>query len=440
MNEEKAQDRTRRQNMKERRFWNEEKEALPFQKLRGLQKEGLQNAVDWAYKRTTFYRNLFDQAGVKPKDVLTIEDITKLPFTTDIEVATDIPLKDRLAIPEEKIKMYHSTSGTVGAVVPIPFSQKDMEAFINDGEARGRWTMGVRPWDTVQVLTRFDCCLLGYKELGASLVLLSAGRYTTDHQIRLTKESGVTVIEHMPSLLLPYFERMEQMGFNIKETKLRMVSGVGEGWAESYKKKVENKYGIPFMTLYGAADTAPFFAAECEAREGMHFNADIGILEVVNPETGKSLSEGEEGELVVTMLQREAMPLIRYRTGDLGSILPYGPCPCGRTIPKMSYIRGRVSHRIKVGGKNILPIDVEEVVAGFEGLENEFRIICQKPDMERLRLKIEHRSEVKDLRVLREKVEETIFRKLGINAEVGLVAKGTLDRVTFKAQRIERLY
>lgn len=426
--------------MIERKFWNEEKETLPLQKLRKLQNERLQNAVDWAYKKTKFYRSLFDQAGVKPQDILTIEDLTQLPFTTDIEIATDIPLKDRLAIPEENIKMYHSTSGTVGAVVPIPFSKKDMEAFLKDGEPRARWTMGVRPWDTIQVLTRFDCCFLGYKELGASIVLLSAGRYNTDHQIRLTKESGVTVIEHMPSLLLRYFERMEQMGIDIKDTKLRMVSGVGEGWAESYKKKIEEKYGIPFMTLYGAVETAPFFAAECEARKGMHINADLGVLEVVDPETGKLLSEGEEGELVVTMFEREAMPLIRYRIGDVGSILPYEPCSCGRTMPKMSYVKGRVSQIIKISGRNILPIDVEEVVAEFEDLENEFRIICQKPEMETLTLRIEHKSDAKPLRALKEKVEETLFRKLGINADVDLVPKGKLERVTFKAQRIEKLY
>jgi phenylacetate-CoA ligase len=424
----------------ERKFWDKEKETLSLKGLRKLQDERLQNAVDWAYKKTKFYRNLFDQAGVKPKDILTIEDITKLPFTTDIEVATDIPLEDRLAIPEEKIKMYHSTSGTVGAVVPIPFSKRDMKAFLKDGEARGRWTMGVRPWDVVQILTRFDCCFLCYKELGASIILLSAGRYNTDHQIRLTKESGVTVIEHIPSLLLHYFERMEQMGINRKTTKLRMVSGVGEGWAQSYKKKVEERYGIPFMTLYGAVETAPFFAAECEARKGMHINADLGVLEVVDPDTGRPLSEGEEGELVVTMFQREAMPLIRYKIGDVGSLLPYEPCSCGRTMPKMSYVKGRVSQIIKIRGKNILPIDVEEIVAEFEDLENEFRIICEKPEMEVLKLKIEYKNEVKELKAFKEKVEEALFHKLGVDSEVYLVPKGTFERVTFKAQRIERLY
>ncbi|NWG04438.1 MAG: AMP-binding protein [Syntrophaceae bacterium] len=426
--------------MIERKFWDEENETLPIQKLQKLQNERLQNAIDWAYKKTKFYRALFDQAEVKPQDISSIEDLSKIPFTTDIEVATDIPLKDRLAIPEEKIKMYHSTSGTVGSVVPIPFSEKDMETFFKDGEARSRWTMGVRPWDTIQILTRFDCCLLGYKKLGASIVLLSAGRYSTDHQIRLTKESGVTVIEHMPSLLLHYFERMEQIGIDIKDTELRMVSGVGEGWAESYKKKIEGKYGIPFMTLYGAVETVPFAAAECEARKGMHINADVGILEVVDPKTGKLLPEGEEGELVVTMFEREAMPLIRYRVGDVGSILPYEICSCGRTMPKMSYVKGRVSQIVNIRGKNILPIDVEEVIAGFEDLENEFRIICSKQEMEVLKLRIEHKSEVKQLKVLKEKVEEMFFNNLGINTELDLVPKGKLERVTFKAQRIEKLY
>ncbi len=426
--------------MEERKFWNEEIETASLEKLRGEQQKRLQEAVDWAYQKTKYYRRLFDQAGVKPGDISTPDDLSKLPFTTDIEVATDIPLKDRLAVPEQEVKMYHSTSGTVGSVVPIPFTARDEEAFLKEGEARSRWTMGIRPWDVVQVLTRFDCCFLGYRELKASLVLLSAGRYNTDHQIRLTKEAGVTVIEHMPSLLLRYFERMEQMGIDLKTTKVRMVSGVGEGWAQSYKKKVEEKYGIPFMTLYGAVETAPFFAAECEVREGMHVSGDLGILEVIDPDTGLRSAEGEEGELVVTLFQREAMPLIRYRVGDVGAILPYKPCLCGRTMPKMSYVKGRVSQIMKIGGRKILPIDVEEVVARFEDLENEFRIIYQKPDMDNLKLRIEHKSGVKELRALQKKVEEALFKELGIEAEVELVSTGTLERVTFKAQRIERKY
>jgi len=426
--------------MENKQFWNEEMETMPLEGLRKLQEKRLQYAVEWAYDKTSFYRGLFDSAGIKPSDISTIDDLSKIPFTMDIEVATDIPLIDRIAVSDEEIHMYHSTSGTVGAVVPIPFTHKDEEAFLKEGEARARWTMGVRPSDVVQVLTRFDCCSLGYRELGAASVLMSAGRYNTDHQIRLTKEAGVTVIEHMPSFLLSYFERMEELGIKVSETKLRMASGVGEGWAESYKKRVERRFGIPFMTLYGAVEISPFFAAECEVRNGMHINADQGILEVVDPETGLPLPEGEEGEIVVTMFQREAMPLIRYRVGDLGRIMPYKPCPCGRTLPKMSYVKGRVSQRISIGGKKILPIDVEEIVARFDDLENEFRIICEKPEMDILKLRVEHKDDVEGLKSLKVKIEEALFDELGLNAEVDMVSKGSLDRVTFKAQRVERLY
>lgn len=427
--------------MNDSRFWNEKIETMNLQDLRELQERRLQSAVEWAYNRTKFYRDLFNQAGLRPQDISTLEDIRKIPFTTDIEVASHIPLRDRLAVPEEDIKMFHSTSGTVGAVVPIAFTRKDEEVFLKEGEARGRWTMGVRPSDVVQVLTRFDCCSLGYRELGVASVLMSAGRYNIDHQILLTQEAGVTVIEHMPSFLLSYFETMEKSGIKVEETRLRMVSGVGEGWADSYKKKVEEKYGLPFMTLYGAVETAPFFAAECEAREGMHINADLGILEVVDPDTGEALPDGEEGELIVTLFQREAMPLLRYRVGDIGSILPYERCSCGRTMPKMSYVKGRVSQIIKVREKRILPIDIEEVVGKIEGLENEFRIILEKPEIEKLKIKLEYKDkEVKDMRALRIRAEEAFHNEIGEEAEVILVPEGSLERVTFKAQRIEKTY
>jgi len=425
--------------MADKRFWNQEMETLPVEKLHALQKEGLQKAVAWAYEKTGYYRDLFDKEGLKPEDISSPEDLVKIPFTSDIEVAHDVPLEDRIAVPAEEVRMVHSTSGTVGAVVPIPFTRRDEEAFLKEGEARARWTMGVRPSDVVQVLTRFDCCSLGYRELGAASVLMSAGRYNTDHQIDLTQKAGVTVLEHMPSFLLSYLERMEALGVHIAETGLRMASGVGEGWAESYKRRVEQRYGIPFMTLYGAVEISPFFAAECEARDGLHINADQGILEVIDPETGLLLPDGEEGEMVVTMFQREAMPLIRYRVGDLGRIMPHETCACGRTLPKISYVKGRVSQRISIGGKKILPIDVEEVVARFDELENEFRIICDAPQMNVLKLRVEHKDDVKALESLRGKIEEALFDELGLNAEVDMVSRGTLERVTFKAQRVEVL-
>jgi len=426
--------------MREKKYWNEKAETMPLEKLRRLQEEAFKEVVERAYDKTKFYRRMFNEAGVKPADIKTLDDIHQLPFTTDVEVASDISLGDRLAVPEEEIKMFHSTSGTVGAVVPIAFTSRDVDLFLNELEARSRWSMGVRPWDIVQILTRFDCCLLGCRTLGASLVLLSAGRYNVDQQIHLTKTAGVTVIEQMPSLLLGYFQRMEELGIKVKETKLRMVDGVGEGWAESYKRKMEEKYGLPFMTLWGAVEMGGFAAAECEARQGMHIFADLGLLEVIDPDTGQPLPEGEEGELVVTTFFSEAVPLIRYRVGDIAKLLPYEPCPCGRTLPKIAYVKGRASQIMRVNGKKVMPIDVEEIVAKTEGLSDQYQIVMEKPEVKRLKVRVEYSPEVKELEALKKKAEEAFFHDLGVETEVALVPAGSIERTTFKAQRIKRTY
>jgi len=235
-------------------------------------------------------------------------------------------------------------------------------------------------------------------------------------------------------------KRMKELGIDVRQTKLRMVSGVGEGWAESYKRKVDSEYGLPFMTLWGSVEPGAG-AAECEQRRGMHIFSDLFFLEVIDPETQEPLPPGEEGELIVTPLLNEAMPPIRYRLGDVAKILPYEPCPCGRTLPKMSMLKERVPQIIKVKGKKILPIDVEEEIASTEQLAADYQIIVDKPgEQERLNIKMEYKPGVKDVRALRNQVEETFNRDLGIESEVELIPVGTIGRTTVKAQRVIRTY
>jgi phenylacetate-CoA ligase len=267
-----------------------------------------------------------------------------------------------------------------------------------------------------------------------------AGRRNMDHQIRLTQVMGVTVLEHLPSHVLLYFERAKQLGIDIKKTKLRMVVGVGEGWAEAYRKKVEQEYGIPFKSAYGLVETS-VLAAECLRGGGMHTAMDNFIIEVIDPETGKNLASGEEGELVITPLNNIAMPLIRYRTGDVGSIVPYKRCKCGNTHHKISLVRGRVSQFIKVSGKRILPMDIEEIVAVTPGLGDEYQIILDSPgELRRLKVKAEVRPETQNQEAVRKRTEETIRKSLGIESEVELVPLGTIGRSLFKAQRIIKMY
>jgi len=420
----------------ERKYWDPEAETMPLDKLKRLQEEKLQEIVARAYEKTALYQRKFDAVGIKPQDIKTLDDLEKLPFTEYLEDFCQTPIPEKMTVPMEEIKIVSSTSGTVsGFTQPVLMTMREWE-FLRDFEARFRWTIGVRPWDVAFVLTGFDCCPEGYKKLGATLLLGHTGRRNMDHQIRLIKVMGVTVLEHLPSLVLRYFERAKELGIDIRETKLRLVSGAGEGWAESFKRKVEAEYGLPFRTGYGSAEGGGG-AAECEAGRGMHIFSDYCIFEVIDPETKKVLGPGEEGELVCTSFVNETMPTIRYRMGDVARMLPYEPCPCGRTHPKISMVKGRVSQIIKIKGKKILPIDVEEVVASTPGLGEEYQLIVPKPgELERLKVKAEHRPEVENVAALRNRFEEAIYHQLGVESEVELVPLGTLSRAIFKAQRL----
>ncbi|KAF0123716.1 MAG: Phenylacetate-coenzyme A ligase [bacterium] len=425
----------------EKKFWNEEMETMPLDKLRSLQEKRLQSVVAHAYEHSRVYKRKFDEAGVKPSDISTLGDIVKLPLTDDLGDIRNAPFEDKLSVPLSEIKMYHSTSGTTtGIPEPIPYSTRDVKAFF-EGEARGRWTIGARPDDVVQVLTGFDCCHRGYVEMGATCLLLSAGRGFIDKQISLTQTAGVTIIEHMPSLMINYFERAKELGFDVTKSKLRLVSGVGEAWAETYKKKMETKYGIPFTTLWGSVELG-VAASQCEKRCGMHIFSDLIYLEILDPETGTPLPDGEEGEIVVTaLLMNEAFPLIRYKVGDVSQIYPYELCACGRTHPRMAPVKGRISQIVKVAGKKVMPLDIEEVMASIEGLAENYQIVIDRPgELKKLKVKLEYQPGIGDLNTLRNRIEEVIHQNLGVESEIELLERGSIVSDTYKAQRIIKTY
>jgi len=415
-------------------------EKRPLKELKEIQNGRLRHLVKWAYERTGLYRRKFDETGLKPKDIRNVEDLKKVPLTRYLEDFVRTSLLDKLAVPMEEVKEVSSTSGTLsGFTQPFMMTKKEAKAYYQN-EARMRAICGVTASDVVQVLTGFECCRNGYYYLGSTVLMDHAGRRNMDHQIRLTQVMGVTVLEHLPSHVLLYFEKAKQLGIDIKKTKLRMVVGVGEGWAEAYRKKVEQEYGIPFRSAYGLVETS-VLAAECAGGGGMHTAMDNFIIEVIDPETGKNLVPGEEGELVITPLNNIAMPLIRYRTGDVGSVIPYQRCNCGNTHQKISLVRGRVAQFIKVGGNRILPMDIEEIVAITPGLGDEYQIIVDSPgELKRLKIKAEIRPETQNREAVKKEMEEMTRRNLGIEIEVEFVPLGTLGRSLFKAQRIIRTY
>mgnify|MGYP001097944783 CR=1 FL=1 len=424
----------------ERKYWDPEIETMPLDKLKRLQENRLQSLVTHAYEKSALYRRKYDKAGINPKDIKTLDDLPKLPFLESVDEFLEPSLAENIAVSMEEVKEVTSTSGTTtGFSRPVLFTHSEADKYY-DIEARARWMMGARPWDIVQVLTGFECCRMGYVTLGAMTFMLHCGRGILDNQIRLAQTVGVTVLEHIPSLVLQYFERAKELGFDIRDSKLRLVSGAGEAWAEARKKNVKEKYGIPFRTLYGNVEVG-LFSAECGEGKGMHISADSFIVEIIDPETLQPLGLGQEGEMVVTCLNSEAMPLVRYRMGDMASILPYEPCPCGRTLPRMSAVKGRAGDLIKVRGKKFFPIDVEEVVASTSGLGDQYQVVLDKPgEQDKLKVRVEYRPEVENLPAVKHRFEEALNQELGVESEAELVSMGSIIRTGFKVKRVITTY
>jgi phenylacetate-CoA ligase len=423
---------------KERKYWDAEAETMPVEKLRRLQGERLQGLVAYAYEKTKFYKRKYDEAGVKPSDIHGIDDLKKLPLIEDEEIR-NAPLENKLSVPWSEVKQCCSSSGTTGFPEPLAMTRNDFDTACIDSAARLEWTIGVRPTDIVQHLMGLPCLSMVSRALGAATVGEQAGRGRLENQIVLGKMMHVTVLETMPSMAFQYFEKAKELGIDIRETDIRLIVGIGEGIAESFKKKAKNDYGIIFRDYY-AASTAGELAAECDCGKGLHISADRIILETVNPDTQEMLGPGEEGELVMTNLIRRAIPRIRIRISDVASLLPYEACPCGRTLPKMSKVRGRMVQTIRVKDKKFFPIDVEEVLGTIPELGFDYQIIFDKPKLEKLKLRVEYKPEVEDARPLVKKVEQTIHNGLGVESDVELVPKGSIGRVLFKAQRVITTY
>jgi phenylacetate-CoA ligase len=421
-----------------KKYWDEGAETMPIDKLRKLQGERLQELVAYAYEKTKFYRRKYDEAGVKPSDIHTIEDLKKLPLIEDDEIR-NAPLEDKLSVPWSEVNQCCSSSGTTGFPEPLAMTRNDFDIACIDSAARLEWTIGVRPTDIVQHIMGLPCLSMVSRAIGAGTVGEQVGRGRLENQIVLGKMMHVTVLETMPSMAFQYFEKAKELGIDIRETDIRLIVGIGEGIAESFKKKAKDDYGIVFRDYY-AASTAGELAAECENGKGLHISADRIIMETVNPDTKKMLGPGKEGELVMTNLIRKAIPRIRIRISDVASILPYEACPCGRTHPKMSKVRGRMVQIIDIKGKKFFPIDVEEALGTIPELGYDYQIILDQPKLDRLKIKVEYKPEVKDIPILVKKVEEAIHNGLGVESDVELVPKGSIGRVLFKAQRVITTY
>ncbi len=426
-------------------YWNKEVETMPREKLRELQLERLKKIVKYAYERVPFYRKRFDEKGIKPEDIQKLEDIRYIPFTSKADLREVYPF-GMFARDLSEIVEIHSSSGTTGKPVVMGYTLRDIEVW-KEVMARSLVAMGVTREDIIQIAYGYGLFTggLGFHygalAIGATIVPASAGN--TRRQIELMKDFGTTVLCCTPSYALYLAEyARDEMGIDPSKLKLRAGSFGAEMWTEEMRKEIENRFGLKAYNVYGLTEIiGPGVAHECMAQDGLHIWEDHFYPEIIDPETGEPLPEGEEGELVLTTLTKEGVPMLRFRTRDITAFKP-GMCSCGRTALRIERIRGRSDDMIKVRGVMLFPYQIEKALLEVQGVEPHYQIILTRPHhLDEIEVQVEmsketFSDEVKEIENLRRKLEKHLEETIGIRIKVTLVEPKSLPRSEGKAKRV----
>jgi len=351
-------------------IYNEEFEALPREALEALQLKRLQHVAQRVYHTVGFYRKSFDQAGVNPDDIRTLDDLKNLPFTTREDLRDNYPF-GLFAVPMSSVVRMHASSGTTGQSTVVGYTKRDIETW-SELMARCFAAAGVTRNDIVHnaygygLFTGGLGAHYGAEKLGASVIPMSGGN--TKRQIVILQDFGPTAICCTPSYALTLAEAGAEMGVDMRSLKLRVGILGAEPWSEKMRLEIENKLNIMALNIYGLSEViGPGVSMECaEGREGMHIFEDHFIVETIDPDSGDVLPPGEQGELVFTTITKEAFPLIRYRTRDISRIST-APCRCGRTFVRMERVSGRSDDMLIIRGVNVFPSQIESVLMGIEG-------------------------------------------------------------------------
>lgn len=347
-------------------IWAKE-ETLPRVEIESIQLKRLKEAVHYIYDRVEPYRRKMDEAGIKPDDIQSLDDLKKMPFTYKADFRDNYPM-GLFAVDKKELVRFHASSGTTGKPTVVGYTRKDLDVWLNN-VARIACMGGATPHDVAQIAFGYGTFTGalglhgGLEKLGASVIPMSSGN--TKKQIMFMQDIGTTLLVATPSYALHLGEEIRARGLDpSKDLKVHIGLFGGEGMTEPMRDEMHKVWGEQFLCTqnYGMSELCgPGVAGECEELCGMHINEDWFIPEVINPETGEVLPPGERGELVVTCLGKEAIPLIRYRTGDLTRLF-YEPCKCGRTTARMENLSGRADDMLVIRGVNVFPTQIEEVL------------------------------------------------------------------------------
>ena len=424
-------------------IWNETKECMSRDEMTALQSARLVKQVNHVYHNVEFYRKKMQELGLEPGDITGLDDIEKLPFTTKADLRDNYPF-GLFAVPKSEIVRIHASSGTTGKATVVGYTRRDLDTW-SESVARCITMAGLGRDDTIQVAYGYGLFTgglgahYGAECVGATVVPQSTGN--TKKLVTMMVDFGVTGIMCTPSYLLHIAEVVKEMGV---ESQIKLKSAIcgAEPWTEKMRLQIEEQLHISAHDIYGLSETmGPGVACDCQYHNGLHIWEDYYLPEIVDKDTFKHVPDGETGELVLTNLQKEGMPLIRYRTKDLTSIT-HEKCECGRTSARISRFKGRTDDMLIIRGVNVFPSQIETALLEAGGVTPQYQIIVDRVNnLDTLEVLVEmdessFSDEVKEIEALNKRVAHAIQQMIGLAVKVKLVAPKTLERSMGKAVRV----
>ena len=425
------------------RYYQAEIETAPREKIIALQNERLSATVRRVYENVPFYRNKMEQAGVTPDDIRTIDDLHKLPFSYKQDLRDTYPY-GLFAVPLKDVVRLHASSGTTGKQIVVGYTRNDLDVW-DECVARALTAAGCTDEDVVHVSYGYGLFTGGLgadggaKRIGATTVPVSSGN--TQRQITILKDFGSTILCCTPSYALHIAEVLYANGYTKDDIKLKAGVFGAEPWTNEMRRKIEEMLGLTAYDIYGLTEIiGPGVAFECKEQTGMHVNEDHFIVEVIDPDTGEVLPEGTQGELVFTCITKEAFPILRYRTRDIG-VITRGKCSCGRTLVKMTKPRGRTDDMLIIRGVNVFPSQIETVLLE-KGYTANYQIVVDRANnFDSIEVQVEISNEIfsDTVRGLSERAKElsaALKTLLGVTAKVTLLEPNSIPRSEGKAVRV----
>ena len=428
-------------------IWSKE-ETFSREQIEKIQLERLQETVSRVYQKVEPYRKKMDEAGIKPQDIKSLKDLSKLPFVTKQDMRDNYPF-GLFCVPKNELVRIHASSGTTGKPTVVGYTQNDLEMW-TECVSRIACMGGATKDDVAQICFGYGMFTgalglhYGLEKIGATIVPSSTGN--SEKQIMYMKDFGTTLLVATPSYALRLAEVAREIGVDPK-TDLNVKIGLvgSELLTDAMREEMHKAWGNDMLVTsnYGMSELiGPGVSGECEYMCGMHINEDFFIPEIINPETGEVLPAGEKGELVITCIKKEGIPLIRYRTKDITRLI-YEPCKCGRTFVRMENLSGRSDDMLKIRGVNVFPSQIEEVILSFNELGPHYEIIVSRVgyvDKLEIRVELAHSTDsFSELQTIAQNVRNKLKIMLGLDAKVKLESPNTLQRFEGKAKRIKDL-